>query len=88
MPTDLLNRIRALIRVIRASGQRQEAFAKTIIAGNKLAWWTDDKDQHIMLTPLKLLRDVKTRWDSTYQMLVRFRIFRQVNGVFSSLERT
>jgi hypothetical protein len=88
MPTDLLNRIRALIRAIRASGQRQEAFAKTITAGNELGWWTDDKDQRIMLAPLKLLRDVKTRWDSTYQMLVRFRIFRQVNGVFSSLERT
>jgi hypothetical protein len=79
VPGDPLNKIRAIVRGIRASGQRQEQFTNVILGGNQYGWWKDGQGNVVTIKPMQLLRDVKTRWDSTYQMLVRFREFRQVS---------
>ena len=76
---DLLNKIRALVKGIRASGQRQEHFNNVIQGGNQYGWWKDGEGKSIIINPRQLLRDVRTRWDSTYQMLVRVRELRQVS---------
>jgi hypothetical protein len=79
VPGDPLNKVRAIIRGIRASGQRQEQFTNVILGGNQYGWWRDGQGSVVTIKPMQLLRDVRTRWDSTYQMLVRFREFRQVS---------
>jgi hypothetical protein len=71
VPGDPLNKIRALVRGICASGQQQEHFTNVILGGNQYGWWKDGQSKVMMIKPKQLLRDVKTRWDSTYQMLVR-----------------
>lgn len=78
-PGDLLNKARGLIRKIRSSGQRFERFTNIVKGGNQYGWWKDAQGSAISIQPKQLLRDVKTRWDSTYQMLVRLREFRQVS---------
>jgi hypothetical protein len=79
VPGDPLNKIQALVRGIRALGQRQEHFTNVILSGNQYGWWKDGQGKVMMIKPKQLLRDVKTRWDSTYQMLVRVREFHQVS---------
>jgi hypothetical protein len=74
----LLGKVRALVRGIRASGQRQQAFVKVIVGGNQYGWWKGPDDKVISLKAKKLILDVRTRWDSTYQMLTRFLELRQV----------
>jgi hypothetical protein len=76
---DLLNKARGLIRKIRSSGQRSERFTNVIKGGNQYGWWKDAQGSAMTIEPKQLLRDVKTRWDSTYQMLTRLREFRQVS---------
>lgn len=76
---DLLGKVRSLIKAIRASGQRQTAFYGVVGSGNSAGWWKDVGDKPEQIKPLKFLLDVKTRWDSTYQMLIRLRMFKQVN---------
>jgi len=84
VPGDPLNKIRAIIRGIRASGQQQENFSNVILGGNQYGWWKDGQGKVVTIKPKQLLRDVRTRWDSTYQMLVRAREFRLVS-LLSSL---
>ena len=79
VPGDPINKIRALVRGIRASGQRQEQFTNVILGGNQYGWWKDGQGQAMLIKQKQLLRDVRTRWDSTYQMLVRVREPRQVS---------
>lgn len=76
---DLLGKVRALIKAIRASGQRQADFLGVVASGNKAGWWKDSQDKVVELKALKFILDVRTRWDSTYQMLIRLRMFHQVN---------
>jgi hypothetical protein len=75
---DLLNKVRGLIRNIRSSGQKMERFTNVIKGGNQFGWWKDENGNTISIEPKQLLRDVKTRWDSLYQMLIRLWEFRQV----------
>jgi hypothetical protein len=82
--SDLLNKARGLIKIIRSSGQRMESFTNVIKGGNQYGWWKDATGRSIEIQPRQLLRDVKTRWDSTYQMLIRLWEFRQVR-LLSSL---
>jgi hypothetical protein len=79
IPVDLLGKVRSLIKAIRASGQRQTEFYNVVESGNRADWWKDANGNPEKIKPLKFLRDVKTRWDSTYQMLIRLRMFKQVN---------
>ena len=57
-----------IVRVLRSSGQRREAFQEVIQDGNARGWFRVG-DQTVQLRPLQLLRDVKTRWDSVYFMI-------------------
>jgi hypothetical protein len=79
VPADLLSKVRSLVKAIRASGQHQASFNQVVLSGNDASWWKNEKEEPIMIKPLRFLRDIKTRWDSTYQMLVRIRMFKQVN---------
>jgi hypothetical protein len=81
--SDVINKARGLIRTIRSSGQRIDRFNDIIKGGNQFGWWKDGAGQIISIKPRQLLRDVKTRWDSTYQMLIRLREFRQVSYLTS-----
>ena len=56
---------------IRASGKRRNHFNEIICDGNAKGWFRDPKDpeQVIQLKQCELLRDVRTRWDSLYQMI-------------------
>lgn len=81
VPKTLLKKIRALVRTIRASGQRQDELVTLIVQGNSGNWWTGP-DGPIQLNPLKLLLDVRTRWDSTFMMLTRLHEFKLVRELF------
>jgi hypothetical protein len=81
VPTDLLGKVRSLVKAIRASGQRQASFDQVVLSGNDTGWWKDEMGASITIKSLKFLRDVRTRWDSTYQMLIRILMFKQVNSL-------
>lgn len=79
-----ITRLRALIKALRGSGKRREAFADSIREGNAKSHFVDPEAQergelHIIKVPeVTLLRDVDTRWDSVYHMISRARILRPV----------
>ena len=78
-PTQNLNRVlvahvRSVVRAIRGSGMRRDTFRDVIKNGNANKWFMDSEGSKvIVLKELELLRDVRTRWDSVYQMLNRLR---------------
>ena len=69
---------RAVVRAIRASGARREAFDDVIQNGNAKHWFKDG-ETIIEVKSLQLLRDVSTRWDSVYYMINRLREMRPVS---------
>src|ERR1700722_9165491 len=74
---------RAVVRSIRASGQRHQNFEETIKDGNIKHWFgLNDEGEHIAVPFHQLLRDVKTRWDSVYAMISRLREMRLVLFLF------
>lgn len=76
-----LQLLRGLIKAIRVSGQRREAFRACIENGNEMNLFTDDQvpPNTIKVPVLELLRDVPTRWDSIYLMIARARLLRPVS---------
>jgi hypothetical protein len=60
-----------VIRVIRASGTRRDAFDEAIRNGNEKGWFRTGNGEPVQVKPLQLLRDVRTRWDSVFHMLNR-----------------
>ncbi|EPQ60967.1 hypothetical protein GLOTRDRAFT_30409, partial [Gloeophyllum trabeum ATCC 11539] len=62
---DAVAAARSLVVACRASGQRREDFQKTIINGN------NSRDWEPPLPANELLRDVDTRWSSTFLMIDR-----------------
>ncbi|KAF8233348.1 hypothetical protein L208DRAFT_1126272, partial [Tricholoma matsutake] len=40
--------------------------------GNQYGWWKDGQGKVVTIKPKQLLQDVRTWWDSTYQMLFAF----------------
>lgn len=78
---DPLKRARRIIRFLRSSDQRREGFRNHIIDGNERDWFSPRTNPRSVLVPeLQLLRDVKTRWDSVYLMLLRLRQLRPVSS--------
>lgn len=72
-------RARNVVRVIRGSGMRREAFDEVVANGNAKGWFKAGRPPvTITIKPLQLLRDVRTRWDSIYIMLNRLREMRPV----------
>ena len=62
-----------IVRYIHASDSRKQAFADLVALSNKL-----DPESRDTL-PLQLIQHVRTRWDSVYLMLQRFRVLRKVS---------
>lgn len=67
LENDPVKRARQLVAACRASGQQREDFAAVIADGNKCFAWGPGKT----LRQVQLLRDVDTRWSSTYLMIDR-----------------
>ncbi|OJT10844.1 hypothetical protein TRAPUB_12620 [Trametes pubescens] len=64
---DPIKNARQLISVCRVSGQRREEFKNTIIEGNEAGSFGEG----VELPKSQLLRDVDTRWSSTFLMIDR-----------------
>jgi hypothetical protein len=72
---------RTVVRIIRASGTRRDAFDDVVATGNTKGWFKQGRppnEKTVRLKQLQLLRDVRTRWDSVYYMLNRLREMRPV----------
>jgi hypothetical protein len=67
---DPISRLRNIVMAIRSSGQRRDAFINWIENGNKSGLFVFE-NKATQIQPKQLLRDVRTRWDSTYQMIMR-----------------
>jgi len=67
---DPIARLRKIVVAIRSSGQRRDAFQSWIESGNKSGLFVL-QNKPVQIEPRQLLRDVRTRWDSTYQMIKR-----------------
>ena len=75
---------RNIVRALRSSGQWQDAFDDLIKDGNTKQWFqSGNPPKNIILRPLQLLRDVKTRWDSVYFMIRRLRYLRPVSCFYA-----
>lgn len=78
LQSKVIDRARTIVHAIRASGQRRDSFRAAIISGNAEGWFVNDNNERMALPLVELLCDEPTRWDSTYVMLNRLRILRQV----------
>jgi hypothetical protein len=67
---DPIGRCRKLVVKLRSSGQRRDDFNNWVKTGNEKNWFKI-KGKAVKLPHKELLRDVPTRWDSTYQMIKR-----------------
>ena len=72
--------IRKLVRGIRSSGQRRDAFRDVIREGIQNRSFIDPQNGKAVtsLPEHELLRDVATRWDSTHSMITRAQELRLV----------
>ena len=77
---DPVQKARKIVRTVRSSGQRREAFQTTISSGNQMRVFKDDDGDVVALKNLQLLADVKHRWDSLYLMLHRMQELKPVTG--------
>jgi hypothetical protein len=70
---------RGVVRAVRVSGKRRDAFDEVIRDGNQKSWFkVGQPPKAVVLKELQLLQDVRTRWDSVYLMLNRLREMRLV----------
>ena len=67
---DPINRLRKIVIAIWSSGQHKDAFNAWIMTGNECDWFIYG-EVPIKIVARQLLRDVRTRWDSTYLMIRR-----------------
>jgi hypothetical protein len=68
---DVIGRVRTLVSECRVSGQRREALTQWIVTGNTDGAFKDGTGAVFAVPVLQLLRDVATRWSSTYLMIDR-----------------
>ena len=67
---DPIDRLRKIVMTIQASGQCRDAFNIWIDTRNMSGLFVLNNNP-VEIEPNQLLRDVVTRWDSTYQMIKR-----------------
>jgi hypothetical protein len=67
---DPIGRCRKLVVKLRSSGQIKDDFNNWVKTGNEKNWFKI-KGKAVKLPHKEFLRDVPTRWDSTYQMIKR-----------------
>jgi hypothetical protein len=67
---DPIVRLRKIVVAIRSSGQRRDALMTWIETGNNSGLFVLN-NKTVKILPTQLLRDVRMRWDSTYQMIKR-----------------
>lgn len=76
---DPIAHARKVVRAIRGSGMRRDAFEEVIVNGNSKGWFKSGQPpKTVQVKNLQLLRNVRTRWDSEYHMLNRLRELRPV----------
>ena len=69
--SDDLENLRTVVRNIRASPQNSEEFKRMVLLKNIAEVSMDDEFDEYAPTSHKAILDVATRWNSTYEMLVR-----------------
>jgi hypothetical protein len=76
------------VAFIRKSGQRRDELLRIIKEGNESGLWTElsmgGRTEVVSLSPVTVLPDVKTRWDSVFYMLRRLRYLQQVSTTYNS----
>ncbi|KAI0060763.1 hypothetical protein BV25DRAFT_1806882, partial [Artomyces pyxidatus] len=81
---DPVGKCRSVVGACRDSSMRREDFLKEIEAGNKAKVWKDGTEA-VQLRVVQLLRDVETRWSSTFLMIDRaLELSQAVNSFMSS----
>lgn len=78
-PGDVIQRARIIVKKIRASSIKTDLFSLAIESGNKANEFKDANNQPVQLPDLRLILDVKTRWDSLKYMISRFINMRPVS---------
>jgi hypothetical protein len=66
---DLITRLHKIARAIHSSGQHHDALITWIETGNRSRLFGLENNSPVHIQPKQLLRDVRTRWDSIYQMV-------------------
>jgi len=66
---DPIKHARRIVRIVRSSDQRKQAFKNVISTGNNSGWFRSHNNEVIKLPDLELLCDIKTQWDSVYCMI-------------------
>jgi len=79
MKCDPIKRALKVVRILRLSDQRKRDFKEVIKNGNKSGWFRGINSSVLVVPDLEPLRDVKTRWDSTYAMIERLVVLRPVS---------
>ena len=69
LKSDVVARVRRYVTACRASGQRREEFDTILVEGNRAEGWGES---HERIREVGLLKDVDTRWSSTFRMIDRF----------------
>jgi len=77
-----IQRARTVVRTVRSSGQRKEALSDIIKKGNTNRTFHDADGNEVLLKDLQLIRDVRHRWDSLYNMIVRLQHLRLVHSQY------
>ncbi|KAJ3871964.1 ribonuclease H-like domain-containing protein, partial [Lentinula edodes] len=73
LASDLISRVRHLVNLCRASGNRRDDFRNTVLEGNSVDDESDYSNTTMLLERVVvLLRDVDTHWSSTFFMVDRF----------------
>ncbi|TEB10196.1 hypothetical protein FA13DRAFT_1653250, partial [Coprinellus micaceus] len=85
---DTIKRARQLVHFIRDSGQRREDFIAVIKKDNEDgSWGKDSEGKNIELRVVGLLKDVDTRWSSTFFMVDRVIELRLAINAFFDLDK-
>ncbi|KAL1684960.1 ribonuclease H-like domain-containing protein [Schizophyllum commune] len=85
LSSDVVAAARAIVVALRASGLRREDLSEVIRIGNLEKVWRDQHGKPVALPDVTLLRDVDTRWSSTFLMINRLLVlYEAVAHILSS----